>query len=107
MPPGSLRTLLRSTGFRLSAIYSSLLILTIIGTGLAGWIATVGLVERQTAERIQLEIGAIAHEIRDEGLARGAAEIGRASCRERGCQYVWISGVVVSLKNKNSNMKRA
>src|SRR3546814_11151871 len=24
-------------------------------------------------------------------------EIGRASCRERGCQYVWISVVAVSL----------
>src|SRR3546814_43252 len=29
-----------------------------------------------------------------------AAEIGRASCRERVCQYVWISVVVVSLKKK-------
>src|SRR3546814_15546302 len=27
-------------------------------------------------------------------------EIGRASCRERVCQYVWISGVAVSLKKK-------
>src|SRR3546814_18626874 len=25
-------------------------------------------------------------------------QIGRASCRERGCQYVWISWVAVSLK---------
>src|SRR3546814_16833314 len=28
-------------------------------------------------------------------------EIGRASCRERVCQYVWISVVAVSLKKKN------
>src|SRR3546814_20448238 len=28
-------------------------------------------------------------------------EIGRASCRERVCQYVYISGVAVSLKKKN------
>src|SRR3546814_18241001 len=28
------------------------------------------------------------------------AEIGSASCRERVCQYVWISGVAVSLKKK-------
>src|SRR3546814_13412800 len=27
-------------------------------------------------------------------------KIGRASCRERVCQYVWISGVAVSLKKK-------
>src|SRR3546814_15143246 len=29
-----------------------------------------------------------------------SAEIGRASCRERGCQYVENSVVAVSLKNK-------
>src|SRR3546814_10997464 len=28
------------------------------------------------------------------------AEIGRASCRDRGCPYVLISGVAVSLKTK-------
>src|SRR3546814_13649811 len=30
----------------------------------------------------------------------GVAEIGRASCRERGCQYVYISVVAVYLKKK-------
>src|SRR3546814_17975795 len=35
--------------------------------------------------------------------AKSAArpEIGRASCRERVCQYVWLSVVAVSLKKKN------
>src|SRR3546814_15686740 len=28
-------------------------------------------------------------------------EIGRASCRERVCQYVWISAVAVSLTTQN------
>src|SRR3546814_19954346 len=32
--------------------------------------------------------------------AWAAAEIGRASCRERVCQYVYISVVAVSLKKK-------
>src|SRR3546814_16340195 len=32
--------------------------------------------------------------------ARHGKEIGRASCRERVCQYVSISGVAVSLKKK-------
>src|SRR3546814_12245204 len=32
-------------------------------------------------------------------------EIGRASCRERVCQYVSISGVVVSLKKKKEEKK--
>src|SRR3546814_11700974 len=30
------------------------------------------------------------------------AEIGRASCRGRMCQDVWISGVAVTLKKKNT-----
>src|SRR3546814_18290145 len=29
-------------------------------------------------------------------------KIGRASCRERGCQYEWSSGVSVSLQKKKS-----
>src|SRR3546814_17115110 len=37
---------------------------------------------------------------------REGSEIGRASCRERVCQYVWISVVAVSLNNKNKEMKQ-
>src|SRR3546814_15090850 len=41
-----------------------------------------------------------------EGALRGAIyEIGRASCRERGCQYVLFPVVAVSLKNKNKNIQ--
>src|SRR3546814_15422212 len=36
----------------------------------------------------------------DLGDRRCRDEIGRASCRERGCQYVWISVVDVSVKKK-------
>src|SRR3546814_14408802 len=39
---------------------------------------------------------------RRSGLQR--EEIGRASCRERVCQYVWISVVAVSLKKKHSSV---
>src|SRR3546814_11552657 len=35
-----------------------------------------------------------------------AVEIGRASCRERGCQYVLISVVSVSLKQKHTKHNR-
>src|SRR3546814_10924487 len=35
--------------------------------------------------------------------AMAAGQIGRASCRERGCQYVSISVVAVSLKQQNKN----
>src|SRR3546814_21044591 len=36
-------------------------------------------------------------------LAHELNQIGRASCRERVCQYVSISVVAVSLKKKNTN----
>src|SRR3546814_20502166 len=37
----------------------------------------------------------------EQGAAEGqAGQIGRASCRERGCQYVSISVVAVALKKK-------
>src|SRR3546814_19740277 len=36
--------------------------------------------------------------------AQPAAEIGRASCRERVCQYVEISVVALSLKNKKKQI---
>src|SRR3546814_11567229 len=39
---------------------------------------------------------------RTRGTRLGRGEIGRASCRERVCQYVSISVVAVSLKKKKS-----
>src|SRR3546814_20524048 len=36
------------------------------------------------------------------GMFGGIIKIGRASCRERVCQYLYISVVVVSLTQKNS-----
>src|SRR3546814_19056926 len=40
-----------------------------------------------------------------EAPAVRTSKIGRASCRERVCQYVWISVVAVSLKKKKKNTK--
>src|SRR3546814_12618964 len=39
------------------------------------------------------------------GMWINAAKIGRASCRERVCQYVEISVVAVSLKKENRTIK--
>src|SRR3546814_15576625 len=39
-------------------------------------------------------------------LAVGVGEIGRASCRDRVCQYVSISEVAVSLKKKTKNVRK-
>src|SRR3546814_11244276 len=41
-----------------------------------------------------------------EPAADDTAEIGRAACRERGCQHVSISGVAVSLKKKTQDTER-
>src|SRR3546814_19388763 len=45
--------------------------------------------------------GASVHKYGGLGFARFAEEIGRASCRERGCQYVLFSVVAVSFKKKH------
>src|SRR3546814_12076234 len=42
---------------------------------------------------------------RGKGFADAGREIGRASCRERVCQYVLISGVAVPLKKKKNKEK--
>src|SRR3546814_17898343 len=39
------------------------------------------------------------------GIRDADAEIGRASCRERGCTYVEISGVGVALKKKTQTAR--
>src|SRR3546814_16599282 len=40
---------------------------------------------------------------KDRMAVNNSHEIGRASCRERVCQYVYISVVAVSLKKKKNN----
>src|SRR3546814_8905462 len=57
------------------------------------------------ARRYQTE-GHLILEVVDPFLDRTVVvelEIGRASCRERVCQYVWISVVAVSLKKKKKH----
>src|SRR3546814_14105753 len=56
--------------------------------------------ERGEVRRIALEDGSILTLNGDSEVQ----EIGRASCRERGCQYVLISVDAVSLKKKNTHM---
>src|SRR3546814_17183108 len=44
--------------------------------------------------------------LRQIDSARSTAQIGRASCRERVCQYVWISVVAASLKKTTAKSKK-
>src|SRR3546814_12934399 len=68
--------------------------------GATAWL--VGELERgfvQMAEMINQS--RLSNAVRSAGMMRRALhEIGRASCRERVCQYVEISVVAVSLKKK-------
>src|SRR3546814_12587605 len=61
--------------------------------------------EQQVAQKVPLALGALQGSRLLVGCQAGEKamqilghEIGRASCRERVCQYVEISGVAVSLK---------
>src|SRR3546814_12998455 len=55
----------------------------------------------QALSRSSAEPQAFARSIFDlQGWFGDTGKIGSASCRERGCQYVWISVFAVSLKKK-------
>src|SRR3546814_14097926 len=41
------------------------------------------------------------------GVCRTLPENGRASCRERECQYVYISGVAATVKTKQKHNRRS
>src|SRR3546814_18827527 len=60
---------------------------------IAAYLAAIGLLE---SVRGRLALGDLRMGVADRRLAA----IGSASCRERVCQYVSISGVAVSLKTK-------
>src|SRR3546814_18563584 len=55
------------------------------------------------AEYSAKAVGAMARVSREDADVAELDEIGRASCRERVCQYVSISVVAGSLKKKNHN----
>src|SRR3546814_16626074 len=52
-------------------------------------------------ERSRLHGGLRPESLPDRAVPQTAREIGRASCRERVCQYVYISLVSVTLKQKH------
>src|SRR3546814_20882472 len=52
--------------------------------------------------RFVLSNAELARDLAELAEGVGQHEIGRASCRERVCQYVWISVVAVSLKKKTT-----
>src|SRR3546814_18744153 len=69
-----------------------------------GRIYTVeGRIAIRPAPRLTLDGSIIYNDSRLSRPAQFLRQIGRASCRERVCQYVSISGVRVSFKKKNSN----
>src|SRR3546814_14690084 len=52
------------------------------------------------APRLEGELLAMRRAYKSSGIDPMSIEIGRASCRASVCQYVYISGVAVSLKKK-------
>src|SRR3546814_20348560 len=56
--------------------------------------------DREASDNFMVSMRAWADAHRDASMSRLMTEIGRASCRERGCQYVQISGGAVSLTHK-------
>src|SRR3546814_12909940 len=88
--------------------------IAIIGGGLSGLYAAALLEERGIKDYVVLEAretfgGRIISvpDVSGPGWDKvgGRLEIGRASCREKVCQYVWISVVAVSSKKKTKKDK--
>src|SRR3546814_13249612 len=46
------------------------------------------------------DVAALEAAVGGVAVAERLGAIGRASCRERGCQYAWIAGVAVALTKK-------
>src|SRR3546814_16781735 len=68
--------------------------------GPGGSYAVVHLARRLRAEHPSIQLDLV-------GPMYSGEEIGRASCRERGCQYVEISVVDVTLKKKNTHQSES
>src|SRR3546814_13215150 len=65
------------------------------------WFVTFGLWRADQSSRMVMDAEG-RHAVMISQRNAGGEESGRASCRERVCQYVSISVVAVSLKNKNT-----
>lgn len=61
-------SLLRSTSFRLSAVYATLLILAFVIAAAIAWSATKAATEREVRQRINLEMTALQEEMRVESM---------------------------------------
>src|SRR3546814_16127466 len=70
----------------------------------AGWLASSGIsaeiIDVQTLLPFDLNHSIVGSLKKTNKVLFLDEEIGRASCRERVCKYVWISVVAVSLKKK-------
>src|SRR3546814_16081715 len=100
-PPRSTRT---DTLFPYTTLFRSI---GIVGPAQPGFVARgeIGRIGRQVDE---VEAEPIGEEVAigERFLEMLAGKIGRASCRERVCQYVYISVVDVSLKVNDRNQQK-
>src|SRR3546814_21128591 len=74
-----------------------------VASGKGGEGKTIVMVEQNAKKGLEFaDIGYVLVSGETALAGRGdELQIGRASGRERGCQYVWVSGVAVSLKKQN------
>lgn len=91
MPLGVSSRLLRSTLFRVVALNSLLLVISMVAGALGGWIATRGVVERQARSRVELESHVIALEAQRGGLER-ALDMIRSKAKRAGSPEYYLIG---------------
>jgi signal transduction histidine kinase len=87
MPLGPSSRLLRSTLFRVTALNALLLVISMAGGALGGWIAARGVVEQQARSRVELETHAVVVELQKGGLDRAADSIRSRAERPGALEY--------------------
>ncbi len=82
-----LRRVIRSTSFRLAALYAVLLIAAFVVAGVGAWAVTRGVAEQQVREQLLLEMDSIEREVSDEGLQAAVLAIKSRASRPGALAY--------------------
>ena len=82
-----LRRVVETTSFRLAALFAALLVVAFAVAGIGAWGVTRGIAEQQVRERLALEMGSMAHEVRDEGLQAAMLAIESRASRPGALAY--------------------
>lgn len=86
-----LHRVIRSTSFRLAALFAVLLVAAFVVAGVGAWAVTRGVAEQQVREQLLLEMDSIGREVSDEGLQAAVLAIKSRALRPGALAYRLVS----------------